>query len=62
MKTKKFCLLTSIAGSVGVVAKTSSSSPANEPANDWKPATSNQQGKPYLWVNSERHVFAHIIS
>ena len=28
----------------------------NEPADDWKPATSNQQGKQYPQVNSERRV------
>src|SRR5688572_21066092 len=28
----------------------------NAPADDWKPATSNQQGKQYPQVNSERRV------
>ena len=28
----------------------------NQPANDWKPATSNQEGKRYPQVNSERRV------
>lgn len=29
---------------------------SDEPADDWKPATSNQQGKQYPQVNSERRV------
>jgi enterochelin esterase-like enzyme len=32
----------------------------NEPVNDWKPATSNQQGKQYPQVNSEHRVRYHI--
>jgi enterochelin esterase family protein len=34
----------------------------NEPADDWKPATSNQPGKQYPQVNSERHVRARIVA
>jgi enterochelin esterase-like enzyme len=34
----------------------------NEPADDWKPATSNQPGKQYPKVNSERHVRARIVA
>jgi enterochelin esterase-like enzyme len=32
----------------------------NEPADDWKPATSNQQGKQYPHVNSEGRVRARV--
>ena len=32
----------------------------NAPAADWKPATSNQQGKPYPQVNSEGRVRARV--
>jgi enterochelin esterase-like enzyme len=34
----------------------------NEPADDWKPATSNQQGKQYPQVNSERRVRYRIVA
>ena len=34
----------------------------NEPANDWKPATSNQQGKQYPQVNSEGRVKFRIVA
>ena len=34
----------------------------NEPADDWKPATSNQGGKQYPQVNSERRVRARIVA
>jgi enterochelin esterase family protein len=34
----------------------------NEPADDWKPATSNQQGKQYPQVNSERRVRARVVA
>jgi len=34
----------------------------NPPADDWKPATSNQQGKPYPQVNSEGRVRARVIA
>jgi hypothetical protein len=32
----------------------------NQPADDWKPATSNQQGKQYPRVNSEGRVRARV--
>ncbi len=35
---------------------------ANEPVNDWKPATSNQQGKQYPKVNSEGRVRARVVA
>ncbi len=35
---------------------------ANEPVNDWKPATSNQQGKQYPKVNSEGCVQARVVA
>src|ERR1035441_10950353 len=34
----------------------------NEPADDWKPASSNQQGKQYPQVNSERRVRARLFA
>ena len=34
----------------------------NEPANDWKPAPSNQEGKQYPQVNSEGRVKFHIVA
>jgi enterochelin esterase family protein len=34
----------------------------NEPADDWKPAASNQQGKQYPQVNSERRVRARVFA
>src|ERR1043165_1110317 len=34
----------------------------NEPADDWKPATSNQPGKQYPQVNSEGRVRARIVA
>jgi enterochelin esterase family protein len=34
----------------------------NEPADDWKPATSNQGGKQYPQVNSERRVRARVVA
>jgi enterochelin esterase family protein len=45
-----FLALTSVMTSQLCVAQT------NEPADDWKPAPSNQQGKQYPQVNSERRV------
>jgi alpha-N-arabinofuranosidase len=36
--------------------------PTNEPADDWKPATSNQQGKQYPQVNSEGRVRERVIA
>jgi alpha-L-arabinofuranosidase len=34
----------------------------NQPADDWKPATSNQRGKDYPQVNSERRVRARVVA
>jgi len=34
----------------------------NEPADDWKPSVSNQQGKQYPQVNSEGRVRARIVA
>ena len=34
----------------------------NQPADDWKPATSNQQGKQYPQVNSENRVRARVVA
>ena len=34
----------------------------NEPTDDWKPATSNQQGKQYPQVNSEGRVRARVVA
>jgi enterochelin esterase family protein len=34
----------------------------NEPADDWKPATSNQPGKQYPQVNSEGRVRARVVA
>jgi enterochelin esterase family protein len=62
MKTKTICLLTLMVGSVGVFAQTNSTSSTAEPLNDWRPATSNQQGKQYPQVNSEGRVRARVIA
>jgi enterochelin esterase-like enzyme len=59
MKIKTVCILTLMAGSVTAFAQTNSTA-TNEPADDWKPATSNQQGKQYPQVNSERRVRARV--
>jgi enterochelin esterase-like enzyme len=57
MKSKilLFALATGIPWQV-VLAQT------NEPADDWKPATSNQQGKQYPQVNSEGRVRARVVA
>ena len=34
----------------------------NQPADDWKPATSNQPGKQYPQVNSEGRVRARVVA
>ena len=62
MKTKAICLLALMAGAVGVFAQTNSTSSTEESANDWKPATSNQQGKQYPQVNSEGRVRARVMA
>ena len=57
MKTKLSLLaLASMVSGQLCVAQT------NEPADDWKPATSNQQGKQYPQVNSERRVRARVVA
>src|SRR5688572_17233483 len=38
------------------------SAQTNQPADDWKPATSNQRGKQYPQVNSERRVRVRIVA
>jgi hypothetical protein len=58
MKIKMICFLTLMAGSLIAFAQTNSTPSTNDPADDWKPATSNQQGKQYPQVNSERRVRA----
>jgi enterochelin esterase-like enzyme len=60
MKIKTICFLTLMAGSVVAFAQTNSTFSTNEPADDWKPATSNQQGKQYPQVNSEGRVRARV--
>jgi enterochelin esterase-like enzyme len=60
MKIKTIGFLTLMAGSVVAFAQTNSISTTNEPADDWKPATSNQQGKQYPQVNSEGRVRARV--
>ncbi|MEI6074921.1 MAG: alpha/beta hydrolase-fold protein [Verrucomicrobiota bacterium] len=62
MRNKTICVLALMAGSVGVFAQTNSTTRIEEPANDWKPATSNQQGKLYPQVNSEGRVRARVIA
>ena len=56
MKIKTIGFLALMAGNVAAFAQT------NEPANDWKPATSNQQGKQYPQVNSEGRVRARVMA
>ena len=56
MRTISIIALTLFAGSLVALAQT------NEPADDWKPATSNQQGKQFPQVNSERRVRARVIA
>jgi enterochelin esterase-like enzyme len=62
MKTKTICLLALMVGSVGAFAQSNSTTSAEEPANDWKPATSNQQGKQFPQVNSEGRVRERVIA
>src|SRR5580704_13059699 len=50
----------SIIALASVFAAQVSLAQTNEPADDWKPATSNQQGKQYPMVNSEGCVRARI--
>src|ERR1017187_6984955 len=44
------------------LAQTNLITETNEPADDWKPATSNQQGKQYPQVNSEGRVRARVMA
>jgi enterochelin esterase-like enzyme len=60
MKVKTICFLAVTAGSIAAFAQTNSTPSTNEPADDWKPATSNQGGKQYPQVNSERRVRARV--
>ncbi len=50
-----FALATIFLGQAGMAQ-------TNEPADDWKPATSNQQGKQYPQVNSEARVRARVVA
>jgi enterochelin esterase family protein len=47
---------------VSVLASPLGTAQTNQPADDWKPATSNQQGKPYPQVNSEGRVWARVLA
>src|ERR1039457_5409841 len=62
MKVKTIGFLTIMAGCVVALAQTNSISSTNEPANDWKPATSNQPSKQYPQVNSEGRVRARVVA
>jgi enterochelin esterase family protein len=62
MKINTICFFALMVGSVVASAQTNSTSSTNEPADDWKPATSNQQRKQYPQVNSERRVRARVIA
>ena len=50
-----FILALIVAGQLGMAQ-------TDEPADDWKPATSNQPGKQYPQVNSEGRVRARIVA
>ena len=54
MKIKTLAAITLAAGSIVALAQT------NQPADDWKPASSNQPGQQYPQVNSEGRVRARI--
>src|ERR1019366_8121086 len=56
MKIKTITGLTLVAGSFVALAQT------NQPANDWKPASSNQPGQQYPQVNSEGRVRACLLA
>jgi enterochelin esterase family protein len=55
MRILLFALSTILLGQLGMAQ-------TNEPADDWKPATSNQPGKQYPQVNSEGRVRARIVA
>lgn len=56
MKISVICTIVTIAGGLVAPAQT------NEPADDWKSAVSNQQGKQYPQVNSEGRVRARVFA
>src|SRR5512141_2435559 len=56
--TKLLSLLTFACAVLGQVCLAQT----NEPADDWKPASSNQPGKQYPQVNSERCVRARVVA
>ena len=47
---------------VSVMSGQLSTAQTNQPADDWKPATSNQQGKQHPQVNSEGRVRARVVA
>ena len=55
MRIPLFALTTIVLGQVAMAQ-------TNEPADDWKPATSNQPGKQYPQVNSEGRVRARVVA
>ena len=55
MRIPLFTLTAIVLGQVGMAQ-------TNEPADDWKPATSNQPGKQYPQVNSEGRVRFRIVA
>src|ERR1039457_3869145 len=57
MKTKL-----SLLALASILAGQSCTTQTNEPTDGWKPATSNQQGKQYPQVNSERRVRARVVA
>ncbi len=57
MKTKL-----SLLALVALLAAPLCSAQTSLPADDWKPATSNQRGKPYPQVNSEGRVRARVVA
>jgi enterochelin esterase family protein len=62
MKIKTIWFFALLAVSMVASAQTNSTPSTHEPADDWKPATSNQAEKQYPQVNSERRVRARVIA
>ena len=62
MKTKTLIIISLMAGSVAALAQTNVAASSAPAADDWKPATSNQGGKQYPQVNSERRVRARVVA
>jgi enterochelin esterase-like enzyme len=62
MKIKMIWFVVLIAGSVVAASQTNSTSSTNEPSDGWKSATSNQRGKLYPQVNSERRVRVRVVA